>query len=287
MDFDDDLTACAQLVERGDPDRFAATMAAPVRARAVLFPLYAFNLEVARAPWLTQESMIAEMRLQWWRDALEEIRAGGLVRRHEVVTPLAHVLDADSAERLDRLVGARRWDIYRDAFEDEAHFTRYLEETSGELVLAAGRALGEMPEDVALDAGYAAGLAQFLRAVPELEAKGRVPLVDGRPEAVVALAKEGLARLDRARARLVEVDTPARAALLAGWQAGPLLKQAVQAPQRVAEALEYGMVGVNETGISSEVIPFGGVKESGQGREGSKYGLDDFLETKYICIGGI
>ena len=89
MDFDDDLTACAQLVERGDPDRFAAAMAAPVRARAVLFPLYAFNLEVARAPWLTQESMIAEMRLQWWRDALEEIRAGGLVRRHEVVTPLA------------------------------------------------------------------------------------------------------------------------------------------------------------------------------------------------------
>lgn len=56
---------------------------------------------------------------------------------------------------------------------------------------------------------------------------------------------------------------------------------------RVSEALEYGMVGVNETAISSEVIPFGGVKESGQGREGSKYGLDDFLETKYICIGGI
>jgi len=56
---------------------------------------------------------------------------------------------------------------------------------------------------------------------------------------------------------------------------------------RVSEALEYGMVGVNETAISSEVIPFGGVKESGQGREGSKYGLDDFLETKYICLGGI
>jgi len=56
---------------------------------------------------------------------------------------------------------------------------------------------------------------------------------------------------------------------------------------RVSEALEYGMVGVNETAISSEVIPFGGVKESGQGREGSKYGLDDFLEIKYICMGGL
>ena len=56
---------------------------------------------------------------------------------------------------------------------------------------------------------------------------------------------------------------------------------------RVSEALEYGMVGVNEVAISSEVIPFGGVKESGQGREGSKYGLDDYLEIKYLCLGGI
>ncbi|MCP4047052.1 MAG: NAD-dependent succinate-semialdehyde dehydrogenase [Gammaproteobacteria bacterium] len=56
---------------------------------------------------------------------------------------------------------------------------------------------------------------------------------------------------------------------------------------RVAEAIEYGMVGVNEVAITSEVIPFGGVKESGQGREGSKYGLDDYLEIKYICMGGL
>ncbi|PIE25489.1 MAG: succinate-semialdehyde dehydrogenase (NADP(+)) [Neptuniibacter caesariensis] len=56
---------------------------------------------------------------------------------------------------------------------------------------------------------------------------------------------------------------------------------------RVSEGIEYGMVGVNETAISSEVIPFGGVKESGQGREGSKYGMDDYLETKYICMGGL
>jgi succinate-semialdehyde dehydrogenase/glutarate-semialdehyde dehydrogenase len=56
---------------------------------------------------------------------------------------------------------------------------------------------------------------------------------------------------------------------------------------RVAEALEYGMVGINEGIISNEMAPFGGVKESGQGREGSKYGLDDYLEMKYMCIGGI
>ncbi len=56
---------------------------------------------------------------------------------------------------------------------------------------------------------------------------------------------------------------------------------------RVAEALEYGIVGINEGIISNEMAPFGGIKESGQGREGSKYGLDDYLEIKYLCMGGI
>lgn len=56
---------------------------------------------------------------------------------------------------------------------------------------------------------------------------------------------------------------------------------------RVAEALEYGMVGINEGLISTEVAPFGGIKESGIGREGSRYGIDDFVEIKYLCMGGI
>jgi len=56
---------------------------------------------------------------------------------------------------------------------------------------------------------------------------------------------------------------------------------------RVSQALEYGIVGVNEGIISTEVAPFGGVKESGLGREGSKYGIEDYLEIKYICMGGL
>tara|TARA_R110000782_G_scaffold91671_5_gene174954 strand:+ start:2652 stop:4115 length:1464 start_codon:yes stop_codon:yes gene_type:complete len=56
---------------------------------------------------------------------------------------------------------------------------------------------------------------------------------------------------------------------------------------RVSEQIEAGMVGVNDAGLSSEMIPFGGIKESGQGREGSKYGLDDYLEIKHIKMGGL
>ena len=56
---------------------------------------------------------------------------------------------------------------------------------------------------------------------------------------------------------------------------------------RVAEALEYGMVGINTGLISTEIAPFGGIKQSGLGREGSKYGIDDYTELKYMCLGGI
>ena len=56
---------------------------------------------------------------------------------------------------------------------------------------------------------------------------------------------------------------------------------------RVAEALEYGIVGINAGIISTEIAPFGGMKESGIGREGSKYGIEEFLEVKYLCMGGI
>src|SRR5690606_35440783 len=56
---------------------------------------------------------------------------------------------------------------------------------------------------------------------------------------------------------------------------------------RVAEALEYGIVGINEGLVSTEVAPFGGMKSSGLGREGSKYGIEDYLEIKYLCLGGL
>lgn len=229
--MDDDLIACARLVERGDPDRFAAAMAAPLAARMRLFPLYAFNLEVARAPWVTQESMIAEMRLQWWLDALEEIALGGQVRRHEVVTPLKGVLDATGATLLQAGIEARRWDIYRDPFEDAAALEAYLEATSGTLMQAAARCLGAGDLQAAQDLGFAQGVAAYLRAVPALEAKGRIPLVDGRPEGVRALAASGLERL----ARVGRVPRLWRPAALAAWQTRPLLRLARAEPGRVAE----------------------------------------------------
>ncbi|KAI8007761.1 hypothetical protein LOK49_LG07G03700 [Camellia lanceoleosa] len=61
----------------------------------------------------------------------------------------------------------------------------------------------------------------------------------------------------------------------------------MQRSWRIAEALEYGIVGVNEGLVSTEVAPFGGFKQSGLGREGSKYGMDEYLEIKYVCLGNM
>ena len=97
----------ADIVAKGDPDRFDACMAAPVAARAVLFPIYAFNVEVSRATWAVSEPMIGEMRLQWLQDALDDIANGKAARKHEVITSLADVLDSEGAQILDQLVRAR------------------------------------------------------------------------------------------------------------------------------------------------------------------------------------
>ncbi len=228
------LAACAALVERGDPDRHLAVMAARPEARARLLPIYALNVEVSRAPWVTREPMIAAMRLQWWRDVLDEIAEGREVRRHEVATPLAGVLDPEGARALDAAVAARLRDAQAEPFEDQAALDAYLEGTAGTLLWVAARALGAGEgEGAAREAGYAQGLANWLRAIPALEARGRRPLVDARPDAVAALARRGLERL--ARARRAGVPREARPAMLAVWRAGPVLRRAAAEPRRVAE----------------------------------------------------
>jgi 15-cis-phytoene synthase len=222
------VDACAELVRRGDPDRFLAVMAAPPEARVQLFPLYAFNLEVARAPWVAQEPMIAEMRLQWWRDVVENAQSGA-ARAHEVAGPL-HDLISDfglPVEVMDQLIAARRWDITREPHAGIAGLTAYLDDTGGGLMWLAGRALGA-PDgaEYALRAyGWAAAAASYLQAVPELEARGRQPLPNDT--SVQDLARLALGRLAAARQARGLVPKEIAPAFLAGWQAKSLLYQMV------------------------------------------------------------
>ena len=237
------LAACAALVERGDPDRFLSAMAAAPPARALLFPLYAFNLEVARAPWVTVEPLIAEMRLQWWRDAVEEIGAGAKPRAHEVVEPLAGVIRTQAlpVALFDAIIAARRWDIAKEPFDDLPALIAHLDATGAGLMWLGALALGA---DARLEpqvrrVGLAGAIASWLLAVPELEGRGRYPLPDGRPQAIADLAKQGLALLKLAHGTRFGPATPA---VRAAWRAGDILTQAANEPGRVAD----GTLGTSE-----------------------------------------
>ena len=234
MTADPGGTACAALVQRGDPDRFAATMAAPPALRPKLWPLYAFNLEVARAPWVTEQPLIAAMRLQFWRDMLTAAKP----RAHEVAGPLHALIQQTPAlaPLLDRIIEARRHDITRAPFASEADFDAYIEDTSATLLWAAALTLGASPDaETGFRAlGWAAGLAAYLRAVPALTARGLTPLTDSDPKAIRTLAAEGLNHLTIARSQRQSFG-PAAPAALAAWQAAPLLRQAHTNPTRVAE----------------------------------------------------
>ena len=234
MSADPAITACADLVQRGDPDRFLATMAAPPAVRPALFTLYAANLEIARAPWVTSEPMIAQMRLQFWRNAIAN---PANPPAHDIAAPLALLIEEKALpqEPFECLIAAREADLARAPFTDEAALWAYLEDTAGSLMALALRIFGTSADEVARDWGAAQGLANYLLAVPALQGAGRLPLPDNRPETIAALAQTGRARLAQARASTKSQPRAARPALLAAWRAGPLLRQSARYPDRVAQ----------------------------------------------------
>ncbi|CAA9264295.1 MAG: hypothetical protein AVDCRST_MAG08-2847 [uncultured Acetobacteraceae bacterium] len=181
----------AEFVRRHDPDRFLCALFAPPARREALFALVAYNHELARAREAARTPMVALMRLQWWRDAVEEAAAGDPPRRHEVAAPLAQAIrDAllDPADLL-ALADAREAEAEEeDAIPTVPAFHAYLRGTAGLLAVAAGRLLGAPPEALPglQRRGTAYGAAGVLRAVPALARQGRCLL----PAA--ALATHGL-----------------------------------------------------------------------------------------------
>ncbi|MEZ5751102.1 MAG: squalene/phytoene synthase family protein [Paracoccaceae bacterium] len=232
------VSACAALVHKGDPDRFQAVMAAPPPMRAGLFALYAFNLEIARAPWAAREPMLAQMRLQYWRDVID----GRLTPDHDVARALRWAIDTFGLDlgALRATVDAREAEIGTTCpFDSSGALWVYLEGGAGNLLMLAVQAAGGPAHPGARQIGAAQGLARYLQAIPALESAGRQPLPDGRPEALRELAREGL---DRYRRALSETRALPRAPLLAAWQTRALLRQVLHDPQCVAA----GTLGVSE-----------------------------------------
>lgn len=233
--------AVAEQVARGDPERWRSAMTAPPAARPGLMTLYAFNIEIARAPWVVSDPILAEVRLRWWADAVAEIYDGAPPRHHEIVEPLTAVIRAaDLPQRLfTEMIAARGLDAGGAPLADRPAVELYIAHTAGHLMELAARHLGAEGAALPVVRGFArgAGTAALLRALPELRARGRDPLPPG--VAIGALARDGLAALGHARAQRARVPRSAAPALLAGWQAGRVLRLAAADPAAPLEASEF------------------------------------------------
>lgn len=222
-------------VAASDPDRHAASLLAPPEVRAKLWALYAFNLEIARAPYLTQEPLIAQMRLQFWSDVLEDVSAGKPPRAHEVAAPLASVWSGHAlpVELGQQMIAARHWHIYRAPFADMTAWLDHIDQSAGNLMWLAARVLGanDRAEAATRAMGRATGIVQWLQAVPALQATGRPawPLGTNGTE----MAQAGLQALAQARAARGTVPKACAPALFAGFQANAILSRAATDPARI------------------------------------------------------
>ena len=161
---------CAEQVRRFDHDRYLTCLFAPAARRGDLFALYAFNLEVAKTAEMVSEAALGELRLAWWREALDGIYSGR-PPNHEVATPLAAAVRHHGLERgrFERLIEARAFDLAGTAPPTLAALEDYAENTSAGLLHLALQVLdarGAEATAAGRHVGIAWALAGLLRALP-------------------------------------------------------------------------------------------------------------------------
>ncbi|PPR11372.1 MAG: hypothetical protein CFH41_00954 [Alphaproteobacteria bacterium MarineAlpha11_Bin1] len=159
---------CEEQVRNYDYDRYFAAAFAPGEIRRGLMALYAFNIEIASVRERVSEAILGEIRLQWWRDAVEEIYSGS-AREHAVVTELAAAIEKFSLpkESFDRMIDGRVFDMADEAPEDINAFENYVSATAGELAYLGYRICGVSGGgEQARLLGILWGGAGLLRAAP-------------------------------------------------------------------------------------------------------------------------
>jgi len=156
------------LLQRHDRDRFLATLCAPTARQPALWALLGFNYEIARVREVVSEPILGQIRLQWWRDVLDEIYAGKPPRRHEVAEPLAAAVLGCGLDRalLDGMIAAREQDLAGEPPATLAALETYLAASSSNLLQAQLAVLGAEAMAAAHHVGIAWGLVGLIRALP-------------------------------------------------------------------------------------------------------------------------
>lgn len=184
MSIESALAACEETVRARDPDRYVAALFAPSERRPLLFALYAFNHELARIGETVKEPMLADIRLEWWREAVEGAR-DGRPRDHDVARALAELFarSGPPLELFETMIAARRRDVEAQPFADLAALEAYADATAGNLMRIAARLLDEREPDEALlaHAGKAFALTGLLRMAANPAARLKRLLASDEP----------------------------------------------------------------------------------------------------------
>jgi NADH dehydrogenase [ubiquinone] 1 alpha subcomplex assembly factor 6 len=166
-------------VRRHDRDRFQTALFAPVGDREVLFALYAFNFEIARVRESVREGMLGQIRLQWWREAIDAAYGAGPVRKHEVVEAITAAIRERAPNRahFDRLIDTRERDLDDAPPPTMAALEEYAEGSSATLIylaLEVLRAGTPAAQEAARHVGIAYAFAGLIRAMPVHAPAGRL-----------------------------------------------------------------------------------------------------------------
>ena len=233
MLYDDDIEFCASLLKESDPSRFRSIMAAPEKLRPYYFVIFALNVEVSKAPYLTKEPLIAEIRLQWWLDVLDEIIGEKAVRKHAVATPLSKCIGKSHARELKKFVLARKWDIHFNGFDSLTELKKYLYETTGILFqVAAGRNV-VTKDKYFHDACMAIALANYLAATPELKRAGKLPFAGLSPIEIGEQCRIAISNLKTAKSHMENFTERERWVLFTGWKSEKILTKIFRNPENL------------------------------------------------------
>jgi len=166
---------CATLVRTHDYDHYLCALFAPVHVRETWFALFAFNYEIAAIAERVNEEMAGLLRFAWWREALDQIYAGGAVPHHPVVEALARVVREHHLPRalFDTMLAARAEDVYGERFTDFAALEQYCRDTSSGLLQLCASVAG-VPATPALES---LGVAWALIAMARLKEGDRTELL--------------------------------------------------------------------------------------------------------------
>jgi phytoene synthase len=189
---------CADAVRRHDPGRYLTAISAPPAPRASLFALYAFNLELAKAVDQTSEPLLGEIRIEWWREAIEALFQGQ-TRQHMVLAALAETLARTPLDRgmFDALMVARVADLQTERYRGLTGLVHHAEESGGRLARLALETLGRSDDGcraAACDVGTAWTLVGLMRSIGHHASRRRLYLPLDQLQAEGLTAEDVFAR---------------------------------------------------------------------------------------------